>query len=469
MQANGVALARIAALSLLVLAPCLWHSRIQAGDLSSHVYNAWLIEQIEQRPVPGLVIVPRYSNVLFDIMLSNGMHLYGADNGQKFAVAVCVLIFFWGSFAFVGTAAGRTVWWIAPYLAMLSYGWVFHMGFFNFFLSLGLVLIALSTWLTGRMTPRAISFLLLTLAWTAHPLPVVWALGVAIALKLAQRYPCAMFPVGVSVLVAIHFGIASRYPTRWSWDQIALMTGADQLILFGSAYAMVALCALLLAITVIWRRVRKFGIASLFRSPEMQVFGLLSITILAMPAAIRISSSRWPLGYLPERMSLTAAVMACVVMARGPVARLQAASCWILLAAYGILLYGDTSGFNRLEDAVTAKVSLLKPGQSVVIAGGIPDMRVNMLAHMVDRACIGHCFSYANYEPCTFDFRLRATGRNSVAAANCDDSFAMQTRTYIVNQEDPALVQVNICPGDHVVLTELHSGQLAGYPDCTTK
>jgi hypothetical protein len=424
---------------------------------------------VEQRPVPGLVIVPRYSNVLFDLMLSRGMRLYGADNAQRIAVAACVLIFFWGSFAFVGTAAGGTVWWIAPCLVMLSYGWVFHRGFFNFFLSLGLSLFALSAWLTGRITPRAIALVLLTLAWVAHPLPVLWALGVAIAMKLAGRYPRVLVPMGIAALIAVHFVIAGLYPISWSWDQTALMTGADQFILFGSAYRTVASCALFLAGTVIWSHVRWFGIVPLSRSPEMQVLGLLSVTILAMPAAIWVPNHRWPLGYLPERMSLTVAVMACVVMARGPVARWQAASWWILLAAYGMLLYGDTGALNRLEDAVAAKVSRLNPGQRVVIAAGIPEMRVNMLAHMVDRACIGHCFSYANYEPCTLEFRLRATARNYAVTANCDASFAMQAGTYIVETDDPALVQVNICPGDRVVPTDLYPGQLTGHPDCPIK
>jgi hypothetical protein len=469
MQAKAVAVARFAALSLLVLAPCFWHSRIQAGDLSSHAYNAWLAGQVEQRPVPGLAIVPQYSNVLFDLMLASGMRFCSAGNAQRIAVAASVLIFFWGSFAFVGAAAGRTVWWIAPCLAMLSYGWVFHMGFFNFFLSLGLRLFALSTWFTGRIKARATGLVLLALAWTAHPLPVLWALGVAIAMKLAERYPRVLFPMGIAVLIAMHFAIASLYPISWSWDQATLMTGADQFILFGSVYSMEAACVLLLASTVIWLRARHFGIAALFGSPDVQVLGLLSLAILAMPSAIKVSDHQWPLGYLPERMSLTAAVMACAVMARGPVARWQAASCWILLAAYGKLFYGDTGVFNRLEDAVTTKVSGLKPGQRVIVAAGVPDTRANLLDHMVDRACIGHCFSYANYEPCTLDFRLRATARNYAVTPDCDASFAMQAGTYIVKSDDPALTQVNICPGGRVVLTDLYPGQLAGHPNCATR
>jgi len=34
---------------------------------------------------------------------------------------------------------------------------------------------------------------------------------------------------------------------------------------------------------------------------------------------------------------------------------------------------------------------------------------VQFIAHSVDRACIGHCFSYSNYEPSSGQFRVRAS------------------------------------------------------------
>jgi hypothetical protein len=37
-----------------------------AGDLSSHLYNAWLAELIGQGRAPGLVIVEQHTNVLFE-------------------------------------------------------------------------------------------------------------------------------------------------------------------------------------------------------------------------------------------------------------------------------------------------------------------------------------------------------------------------------------------------------------------
>src|ERR1039457_7248900 len=74
----------ILAVSALVVAPCLWLPRIEAGDLGSHVYNAWLVRLIQrgQAPghawlvqliqrgqAPGLYLATRWNNVLFDLAI----------------------------------------------------------------------------------------------------------------------------------------------------------------------------------------------------------------------------------------------------------------------------------------------------------------------------------------------------------------------------------------------------------------
>src|SRR5437868_13628412 len=68
---------RVSLISVLVLLPCFWQSRIQAGDLSSHLYNAWLSILISQGKAPGLQIEPQRTNVLFDLLLSGLMRLVG--------------------------------------------------------------------------------------------------------------------------------------------------------------------------------------------------------------------------------------------------------------------------------------------------------------------------------------------------------------------------------------------------------
>jgi len=53
----------ITAVSAVLLVPCFWHMRIEAGDLASHTYNAWLAQLIEagtgkRIPVRGIVVFP---------------------------------------------------------------------------------------------------------------------------------------------------------------------------------------------------------------------------------------------------------------------------------------------------------------------------------------------------------------------------------------------------------------------------
>src|SRR5579871_3534480 len=92
---------KVLAVSALLLIPCYWQSRIQAGDLASHLYNAWLAQLIEAGRADGLVIVRLHTNILFDLILGGLFRLFGAEWAQRLAVSTAVLIFAWGAFALV--------------------------------------------------------------------------------------------------------------------------------------------------------------------------------------------------------------------------------------------------------------------------------------------------------------------------------------------------------------------------------
>ena len=125
-------------ISVLLLLPCFWHKRIEAGDLASHTYNAWLAQLIERGQAPGLYIARQWSNVLVDVALLRLGNAVGLPAAEKIVVSVCVLTFFWGAFALISAATDRRPWVLAPGIAMIAYGWTFHMGFMNYYLSLGL-------------------------------------------------------------------------------------------------------------------------------------------------------------------------------------------------------------------------------------------------------------------------------------------------------------------------------------------
>src|SRR6266852_8426057 len=98
---------RFTLISFALLVPCFWHRRIEAGDLGSHAYNAWLAQLIEKGQAPGLYFAKQWNNILFDVTLLRLASVVGFAAAEKIAVSACVLIFFWGVFAFISTVTER--------------------------------------------------------------------------------------------------------------------------------------------------------------------------------------------------------------------------------------------------------------------------------------------------------------------------------------------------------------------------
>src|SRR5258708_39806297 len=167
------------AISAGLLIPCFWHRRIEAGDLGSHVYNAWLAQLIERGEAPGLRLARQWNNVLFDILLLKLGNFVGLAAAQKILVPLCVLIFFWGAFALLAAISRRPPWFLLPCLAMLAYGWTFNLGFFNYYLSLGLGFFAISIVWSGRGKELILAAVLAVIVVVAHPQGFVWLVGCA--------------------------------------------------------------------------------------------------------------------------------------------------------------------------------------------------------------------------------------------------------------------------------------------------
>jgi hypothetical protein len=455
-------------ISLLVLVPCFWHSRIQAGDLSSHVYNCWLVLQLEHQPVPGLAVVPQWTNVVFDLALTELLRVFGPDAAQRIAVSVCVLVFFWGSFLFVRTIAGRPVWWSAPAVGMLSYGWLFHSGFFNYYLSAGLCFFAISFWLRGQ---KILALALVPLALTGHALPVLWAAGSVIFLAAARRYPRLAFPVVLTLVTAVCLFLHAQPYSVWSPIQVQSMVGFDQLDVFEPKYVAVVFAALALLGLLFWRQLRQSGGRTLLASPEIQLTALLSLAMIIMPLSVPVPGKFVLLGYIPTRLSVCVALLILALVGRIPVPRWAPVAFGICMIAFGTLLYQDTRDYNAWEDRLTAELDRNARGQRVVIAAKPISRRnnleVNVTVHLIDRACLGRCYSYANYEPSTQVFRLRATGPNPLVVDSYRDSINMQSGKYVVSEKDLPLLQANLCGAEEpVTVTPLHAGDFAGSPHC---
>jgi len=99
-----------------------------------------------------------------------------------------------------------------------------------------------------------------------------------------------------------------------------------------------------------------------------------------------------------------------------------------------------------MEDKVRTLIAQLPPGERVIATLDLVNCRLGFtMGHVVDLACIGHCFSYANYEPASMVFRIRATPGNRIVTADEEDSFAMQKGNYRMKPEELPAGQMYFC------------------------
>ena len=459
----------ILVVSIAMIVPCVWHRRIEAGDLASHTYNAWLAQLIEKGQAPGLYIVRQWNNVLFDWTLQHAASVFGFALAEKLVVSLCVLIFFWGVFAFISAASGQPPWFLTPCIAMLAYGYSFNMGFLNYYLSLGLSSFSLALLWKGRGLARLFGLALVPFIILAHPIGFLWLAGAALYLFLWTYLPkmwnMALPVAAVSLLFAIHADLAhqTKFPVDWFHDPFYIMNGADQLTLYGQRYIILGWATfffgvLIFLIDLISRR-RDISFWKTLRLPsELYLIAILAVALL--PENLRPSISGGWIGLLASRLTAITAIFAICLMSVLKPRKWHLAGFGVCAIVFFSFLYQDTLVLNRMESTVQNLVRSLPFGTRVIATiWATPDSRVSFIGHIADRACIGHCFSYANYEPASGQFRIRVRPGSPVASASDDDSEDMQAGEYEVQDEDLPLKQIYQC--DEKDLTKLCIRDLA--------
>ncbi|MGH9770680.1 MAG: hypothetical protein ACRD4Q_03120 [Candidatus Acidiferrales bacterium] len=454
-------------ISAVVLIPCLWHRVIAASDLGSHLYNAWLTQLIHHGQAPGLWLARQWTNVLFDFLLSGFGSLFGLPAAEKVAVAIAVLIFFWGIFALVCAATRRTPWLLLPCIALVTYGWTLQLGFFNYYLSVGLSFWGLAIFWRGKSWERLAVIPIAVLAAVAHPFGLFWLLAacayVGIAEALPELYHAALFLVAAAVAAFIHYYFWHHYTVEAQSWPLYWLNGADQLILFGNRYriperALATFAIMALAVDAIRRR-REPSFWKVYSLP-LQLYGIAELGVLLFPRGVHFAQ-HVPIALITDRLTtLSAAAGCCVLGAMRP-------SKWHLAASLGIatvffsFLYQDTAIVSRMEQQVERLVHKLPPDRRVMATiFQSPDSRV-LIQHIIDRACIGYCFSYGNYEPGSAVFRVRASPGNPYVLDNYELAIDTEKGTYVVQPEDLPVYQVYQCSstGTDLCISSLHAGE----------
>jgi hypothetical protein len=449
--------------SIALLIPCFWQSRIQAADLSSHIYNAWLASQIRRGSAPGLWISFQSNNILFDLMLQWLVVRVGPDLAQRLAVSASVLVFGWGALLFIFRVAGEHWWFAAPCVLMLAYGFVFHMGLFNFYLSMGVCLWYLAIFWKRSWRIRAAAAPLLILAWLAHPFPVAWAAGIAAYIACVERVRPQQrlwfLAPGLAALAIARYILVHRYTHDWSPEQAFSVTGANQLVLFGLKYIMPFMGLLLLWLTWLAKLAKRLGIANLLLTIPFQLWLLNATAVLLIPDRLI-----FPIGFITARLSLGAALMLCATLAAAPASNFERVALVAVTVMFFCLLYADDRALNHLEDRLDAALAQLPRAQRVVTRLGSQSLRSLCLYHQLDRACIARCFSYANYEASSQRFLVRARRGNGIVFADYADADAVANGTYVVQPRDVQMYLVYLCGADTLTVCsrQLQAGEIIG-------
>jgi hypothetical protein len=155
----------------------------------------------------------------------------------------------------------------------------------------------------------------------------------------------------------------------------------------------------------------------------------------------------------------------------------QFAGFMAVAIVFFVFLYQDTKALNRMESNAEKLFSELPYGTRIIPTIGAPDdSRVQFIGHLVDRACIGRCFTYSNYEPSSGQFRVRARKGSPVATDSADDSSDMEGGSYKVQGTDLPLVQIYQCDEDDPTRLCLHNlgegettGQVGLHPPTPSK
>jgi hypothetical protein len=451
---------RVLVVSALLVVPCLWHQRIEAGDLGSHVYNAWLAQLIGNGQAPGLYLAHQWNNVLFDVTLLHVANVVGFAAAQKIVVPICVLVFFWGAFSFVGVLSGGAPWMFTPALAMLAYGYAFNMGFFNYYLSIGLGCLFLAmTWRVpeiGGILDWVAAVVVALLTMLGHPLGVCWIAGVLLYRGLRTVVPGAWkLAIPLAEFAAYRVGLWYVHRKNLSVDWHGVipfyeLNGSDQLELFGDRYVYLVWAAFLFAVACfaaeLWRR-RSAGEYWKGVAFPLELYVLLVCTMVVMPENIRTAMYAAWIGLLASRLTMVAAIAGVAVLACGRPRWWQAAGFGAIAVVFFTFLYLDTGKLNLLEANVEKIVATLPTGTRVIpTIAADPEWRIEFIAHMVDRACVGRCFVYSNYEPSSGQFRVRVVkGGSWIVSPSADAADDMQGGNYEIERGDLPLKHIYQC------------------------
>ena len=134
------------------------------------------------------------------------------------------------------------------------------MGFFNYYISLGLAFFGVAIFWRGKGRERLAAVALAPLIVVAHPFGLIWLAGAGIYVAVAEitprRYQIALFLVGIGSIFLAHWYFWQHYIVEAPTGPFYFFNGADQLVIFGDRYklpelALIAFFVIAIAVDMI--------------------------------------------------------------------------------------------------------------------------------------------------------------------------------------------------------------------------
>jgi len=432
------------AVSLLLIAPVLLQEHVQAGDLASHLYNTWLVLLVKSGEPLGLEIVPQYSNVLFDWWLEGLWRIGGPAFAEKTAVSAAVLLFFWGALFLFSRLTERSAWPSAPLLAMLAYSWIWFQGFFNYYLAC-----AFSFWAiglaasAGRRTLLALP--LLGLAALSHLLGAAVGAGFTLFAAARRRLPARrgrwLLPAACLALAVAALAIPLQMRAAWRLSRLLHLTAVTPFWLSDARYAIPALVLLGYGVWALLAALDRKAPLDL-SLPAPQMAALAAAALILLPTSLDWPGTQHSLNFIDWRLAPWLTLFLLAWLARLARARTSLAAGLTAASLYFTLLVSDWRLLGRMERAFHEAAASVPARSRVVSAVSMLPLGINPLLHMIDRACIGRCFSYGNYEPSSAAFRLRSQSGSPAVADAVGTVTALHHGQYVVQPGDLPLFGV---------------------------
>src|SRR5208282_486077 len=196
----------------------------------------------------------------------------------------------------------------------------------------------------------------------------------------------------------------------------------------------------------------------------LELYVLVEAAVLLLPDGIYLPQYASPVLHMTERLTSISAVLLCCLLGAMRPRRWHLFALSAIAIVFFTFLYQDTAKINRMEEQAERLVHMLPPSRRVLDTVVPPKIYRFSAYHMVDRACIGYCFSYGNYEAPSKQFRVRAMPGNPLVMSEIANASAMEQGTYVVQPRDLPVYQVYQCGPDwtDLCIRPLQAGETNG-------